>query len=360
MSRSIVGLLSASLAWSGAISADSLAAEPAANQWSRTSAAMPALRPGAALVTLGEAGRLLAVGGSCDTTEDKAAPGAQTLDPATGKWTPLAAPKPPLLPIYRAACDPAGKRVYCLSQTMNATGNACLPQGQLDVLDLASNAWTRHAPDPALADLDWLVCAIDPEQHKLVIVGADKRAGMNGWSRTVIYDIASGKYSQLPPPDDKVVQSHKALLSARDQLAGLIGQLRLAWFGDPKGVGTEAELKQLRAACEELAKVAAMSPYRGELADCGSLLSSRKTLDSLKAAQALLRKIELDAEAEYPAPPSRQNSPLVYDARNKVFVLFGGDHQDYLTNDTWVLDLAKGWRRAKPQAAPAPRGPGTH
>ncbi len=59
----------------------------------------------------------------------------------------------------------------------------------------------------------------------------------------------------------------------------------------------------------------------------------------------------LDAE---PAP--RALSPIVYDARGKLFVMFGGDHLDYLTNDTWVFDPAKKrWRQQQPTSAPPPR-----
>ena len=65
--------------------------------------------------------------------------------------------------------------------------------------------------------------------------------------------------------------------------------------------------------------------------------------------------IEEAAEAQYPVPCARRNSPLAFDEKNRVFVLFGGDHEDYLLNDTWVLDLAKKtWRRARPDQAPDP------
>jgi len=59
----------------------------------------------------------------------------------------------------------------------------------------------------------------------------------------------------------------------------------------------------------------------------------------------------LDAE-----PPARALSPLVYDAESKLYVLFGGDHLDYLTNDTWVFDpRKKQWRQRHPKTAPPPR-----
>jgi len=72
--------------------------------------------------------------------------------------------------------------------------------------------------------------------------------------------------------------------------------------------------------------------------------------------QDAARRIErvggmLDAE-----PPPRALSPIAYDAQTKLYVLFGGDHLDYLTNDTWIFDPArKKWTLRLPKSAPAPR-----
>ena len=47
---------------------------------------------------------------------------------------------------------------------------------------------------------------------------------------------------------------------------------------------------------------------------------------------------------------------LVYDSRTQLYVLSGGDHLDYLTNDTWVFDPAKRrWQLRHPAGAPPPR-----
>jgi hypothetical protein len=68
------------------------------------------------------------------------------------------------------------------------------------------------------------------------------------------------------------------------------------------------------------------------------------------------RQLDLATDLQYPVPFSRRNSPLVFDAKRQVFVLFGGDHEDFTLNDTWVLDLAKSsWRRSTPDVAPSPR-----
>ena len=49
-------------------------------------------------------------------------------------------------------------------------------------------------------------------------------------------------------------------------------------------------------------------------------------------------------------------SPIVYDARTGLYVLFGGDHCDFLTADTWVFDpKIPRWMRRHPASAPTPR-----
>lgn len=75
------------------------------------------------------------------------------------------------------------------------------------------------------------------------------------------------------------------------------------------------------------------------------------------AAISTLRKNIQDAIAAIGGePPARTLSPLCYVPQGKVYVLFGGDHLDYLTNDTWVFDPAiPQWRLFHPKQAPPPR-----
>jgi len=79
------------------------------------------------------------------------------------------------------------------------------------------------------------------------------------------------------------------------------------------------------------------------------------------AAIATLRKAQIHmaqaAEALDAEPPARVVSPIVFDARTGLYVLFGGDHYDYLMNDTWVFDpKAVQWMQRHPATAPTPRG----
>ncbi len=332
------------------VSGEEPALAGAANTWQKLGSA-PSWRDGAVLVPAG-AKQFLYFGGP----PKKGQAYVQAFDATAVKWSTHseAAPGRGPLPLYRAAYDPGTGRIFCLSQK-RWSHFVYLPEGLLYSYDPKARTWKEHPRDPLLAEIDWHVMALDSKRQRLVVVGGSKRPENVGWSRTVFYDIASGKWSVLPLPPADIVKKHKELVAAKESLIDLIGRTRGAWYRDPKGVGTAAELAALIARCAKLVARPGMIEFKADLAKYPGLIAAKKTLDALKAARALQLKMELRADEQYPVPPSRQNSPLVYDAKNDVCVLFGGDHQDYHTNDTWILDPKKGWRRASPKKAPSPR-----
>ncbi len=364
--RSAVTVILALAAISCLLPVGQLAAADA-NTWRKIGEGIPVWRNGGALVYVSAEGKMLAFGGILDRwkvpRKDRAKRDVhyvQAFDPAAAKWSTYseARPKGVCFPYYRAVCDPAGKKVYCLSQVdsrVQLPPNPP-PEGLLFSFDLTAGTWKAHERDPLLKDMNWHTMALDPGKRRLVVVGSEQLPGGVGWSRTVVYDIASGKWSRLSPPDAKIAKEHKELVAATEMLIELIGRTRLAWYRDPKGIGTVAEISALQERCARLSKMSGMAGFKDDLSAYDKLISAKKTLDALKFARALQSRIEARAEAQYPVPPCRRNSPLVYDARNKCMVLFGGDHEDYQTNDTWILDLEKdAWRRARPKTAPGPR-----
>lgn len=67
-------------------------------------------------------------------------------------------------------------------------------------------------------------------------------------------------------------------------------------------------------------------------------------------------ELEIASDALDAEPPPRALSVLAYDAKTKLFVVFGGDHFDYLMNDLWVFDPAKRkWFERHTETAPEPR-----
>ncbi|NQT85886.1 hypothetical protein HQ560_03920, partial [bacterium] len=93
-----------------------------------------------------------------------------------------------------------------------------------------------------------------------------------------------------------------------------------------------------------------------------------EAIQSLRKAQIHieLASESLDAEPAPRAidcgPPQRKISAaaaasgIAYDAKTQLYVIFGGDHLDYLTNDTWGFDPAqRRWSQRHPAGAPPPR-----
>jgi len=314
------------------------------NSWVKIDEGKTGERAGSMLVYAADTRQMLLVGSAT-----KAAL-VQAFDSATRAWSDVSTASPmkdALHAYYQTTYDPGTKTVFCLS------GGSVLY-----AFNTVEKTWKTLPPAPELDKLSWQILACDTVNKKLVVVGSDKTAStLNkdelGWMRTVVYDIASGKWTTLKVHGEGIVREHRNLVTLREALIDVTGQIRLAWYRDPKGRGSDAEVEALG----QPPKVSPfLRPFLPEMNSITQQVVDRQLLPALKQTRALERKIEDLAEAQFPAPLSRRNSPLVFDAKNGVFVLFGGDHEDYLMNDTWVLDLAKGaWRRAQPDLAPSPR-----
>ncbi|HOX07614.1 MAG TPA: kelch repeat-containing protein [Planctomycetota bacterium] len=332
---SVLPALLASLCAGGALAGD---APPAAGGgWTKAAEGHGKHRQGATLVWAADLKKILLVGD-----------GVEAFDPAANSWAEFSAAKPGgkdgIQPCYQTAYDAKTKKVYCLS-----LGNV------LHVFDLEAKTWKANPPEPLLDNLSWHMLAGDG-QGRLVAVGSDKKYENVGWTRTVVYEAAAGTWATLPLPPDDVVKRHKELVAGSEALIDLVGRIRLAWYRDPKGVGTDEELKALVERCEKLAAHPGVDAFKADLAKVNELIKAKTTLEALKAARAIQPRLDDAAFAQYPVPHSRRNAPLVYDEKNKLFVLFGGDHEDFQVNDTWTLDLEKkAWKRMNPDKAPAPR-----
>lgn len=97
---------------------------------------------------------------------------------------------------------------------------------------------------------------------------------------------------------------------------------------------------------------ARLDSAEGRLASLGT--------DVTAAELSLLREIQIDIEIASEAldaePPARTLSMIAWDSVTGVFVIFGGDHCDYLTNDLWLFDPAgPQWIQRHCAASPLPR-----
>jgi len=319
-------------------------ARSAQPEWQNVADGVGPDRPGGVLLWIAEAKKFLWVGPS---DPERPQPCIREFEPPAGEWRDFGPPKPPgkaFHPYYQAVFDPASASVFCLSA-----------ENRLYRLNLNDKTWSPLPAAPELDGLSWPVMATDGA-GTIVVVGADKKLDNLGWTRTAIYDVAGDKWSLLPLPADDAVRMHRQRVALKEALITLGGHIRLAWYQDPAGEGSPQERRALADECQTVAKMdQAGEPAKAELPAAGGLIERKQLLDALKAVRAMQEKVERADEADYPVPCSRRNSPLAYDASSKTYVLFGGDHEDYLMNDTWVLDLAKGWRRIEPKGAPSPR-----
>lgn len=307
-----------------------------ANVWQRLGDGYGKHRQGATMVWADNLKKFLFVGN-----------GVVAFDPATKTWSeysPDLAKKDDIHPFYQTAYDAVTKSIYCFN---NSTS--------MYVFDLEKRSWQTKDAEPYLGDLSWMMAATDGAGH-IVIVGSDKKTENAGWTRTVIFDVASGEWNTLPLPSSEITALHREYVGASEAVIDLVGRIRLAWYRDPKGEGTAEERDALQQRLAELSKLNVMQKYQAEVKQIAELLNKKAMLDGLKVARQMQRALDDAMFGQYPVPRSRRNAPLVYDSANKKFVMFGGDHEDYQMNDTWALDLsAKKWIRMNPGLAPAPR-----
>lgn len=111
--------------------------------------------------------------------------------------------------------------------------------------------------------------------------------------------------------------------------------------------GLEAyEAGQCQVALKYLEAAAGTLKPFGARASVEQLTDMRKSQVELERARDLL-----DAE-----PPPRMLSMVTWEPKNKVFVIFGGEHGEYVSNDLWIFDPAKRkWFHRHQAAAPEPR-----
>ncbi len=90
--------------------------------------------------------------------------------------------------------------------------------------------------------------------------------------------------------------------------------------------------------------------------DVLSTLTDTVNADSVSVLFHAQVELEQAAAALDAEPGPRALSPLVYDDQSRLFILFGGDHLDFLTNDTWTFDPKQQvWQQRHPHGAPPPR-----
>jgi hypothetical protein len=230
----------------------------------------------------------------------------------------------------------------------------------------------------------WMSECREPEGHGLVLDGIEQRYED---SRPHTRILVGGEWQNIYPElrRKNTLQDHCDLAyELAIDLMRARARTRHIWF---KGLGAEAERKRLDAEAvpglrdflsgfeafrKKLTAIRDLPEYeRGQVAFALRHLDAARQLlvisegittnvlsdEHINAMQKAQVEIEIAAEAFDAEPPPRVLSRPAYDARTGLYVIFGGDHFDYLMNDTWVFDPDKlKWFQRHPESAPPPRG----
>ena len=165
---------------------------------------------------------------------------------------------------------------------------------------------------------------------------------------------ARSRYFKGEPGPGGVLGASLAKLGSA--LESAAGELRSVEGGDAYAAG------QVVRAKERMALALADLQAAGGLdrAGLGRLLDAQVNLElAAEALDAEPAARAIDCGPPRKAGPGMPVGNIAYDAKTGLFVVFGGDHLDYLTNDLWVFDPGvPRWEQRHPPGAPAPRANG--
>ena len=231
--------------------------------------------------------------------------------------------------------------------------------------------------------LIWGATATSPDGYALAFGGQDQTSEdgightlltLNGKPLITIADLRK---------ENKLQPSHDRAVVLRDSLKQLLAHARSIYLQDdvaePMSKTTAALVQKslknfsadLAALCEHVRRSEQIEA-RESLPILSSLTALREigprcevvarndftqiTPELLAQLSVIHRQFEQAIEILDCEPPARALSPILYHPGRKQFILFGGDHLDYLTNDLWTFDLArKKWERLNLSDAPPPR-----
>jgi hypothetical protein len=247
-------------------------------------------------------------------------------DPGRREWTDLKA-KPPLacdgLVMGTLCYDPVGDRAVLFGGcfALNPWGGA-----KTWLYDCAKNEWRRAEVEPA---------------RQIQV----RRAVTDAYERTKGVAYAARYVERYDAPTQKRIVIEARNLEQDIRAARLAAKAALA----PRGIEVDPKNALLVGADTVTSNALAKTTKAAELLTAGR---SSEAVTALDEAADLLKS---GAELLRAEPPLRCNARLVYDAKNRKMVLFGGDAQSRFLADTWTLDpAALRWTNKKPKASPPP------
>ncbi|HOD80426.1 MAG: hypothetical protein BWX88_01089 [Planctomycetes bacterium ADurb.Bin126] len=354
------------------------AAELPANKWTQIDQEKSGNRIGARVVWL-EKEKKLVVSGGLDgkSYREPKRPDRMVFDLARREWSPYAGepalPEPPAILVLK---DRSGRLTLSveLPEELRAQAGERTPENS--PLEGESSIFP--------AGLTGHLCFLDPVNREVHLVGGSAPGFKEGHIGNWVYSLAHNRWGRSEAgtaagralrgelqtlhlaQKDLVAAARNVFYSglpAEREAAAVRSVLAAAQTDLAKRVETVAEKRRIEGeragiAADSLQVAMCLCAGAYEGASAASRGWSSGTLNAALIAQAESASWRLDEAADALAaePTPRRDASGLYDPHHRQYVLFGGDHGDYLLGDTWIYDCSKrAWRRMWPKVSPPGR-----
>lgn len=393
-----------------------------ANQWVKVGEKEAGCRRSSAVVWLSKEKKFLVIGGVHDdkwTRESKIAraPGMMTFDPAARKWEVF---KPaegvgPFKFKKRAMFGADEKGHLALSAGSRIGGSFAYnaQDGRIFVFRAGQKTFSIYGYNPETrtwkglsstrpptrsngvwpGEYGFSVCfmegtspVFDPVNEEILFIGGRTGNDAEGFVGHWAFSVKEKKWRQLNAEDGVLdglrAEVRAALTPARDGMAAARNVLYAAMEAEKEAEAVKARPAKLVADAAGKAK-ALLESLKGVKAEgwkkvaveqaSGKVEKALVGLDAAgkgfgegKLSAEMIKQVHsaawlLDEAADFlrTTPGARKTAGVGYDPVSKSVVVFGGDHGNYLLNDTWVYDCTKkSWRQVFPKIAPKARRAG--
>ncbi len=390
-----------------------------ANTWVKVGEKDGGCRIGSAVVWLEKQKKFLVAGGvrSDEWTrgEKIADPGAMaTFDPATRSWAEL---KPaegagPFKFGKNAMFGSDGKGNLSLAAgagiggrfAFDADGERMLVYGvgeknfSVYAYDLAQRAWSQLSdvrPETrsngiwpgeygnSVCFMEGASPVVDPVNQELLFIGGRTGNDPEGFVGHWAFSLKDKAWREMTTSDAVLdplrAEVRKAIAPARDGVAAARNVFYAAMESAEESAAVkdkpakliESALTQARAALEavgaakgegwrqaalEQAKERVSRAVAGLSAAGKGFSGGQLSAELIKSAFDAAWLLDEASDCLRALPGARVSAGCGFDEATKSVLVFGGEHGDYLLNDTWIYDCAgKSWRQVFPEVAPRPR-----
>jgi galactose oxidase-like protein len=411
MTRRIITVVMASMLLATGMAA---AAELPANEWTKIGQNDAGVRRGSAVVWLEKAKKFLVLGGLRQdkwTREAKIPPSSAmlTFDPATRKWEAIKSADADAKGFKGRGVlqkNPQGKLRLNAGAAIGGSCTWDADNQQLYVFanagdkafhiyryDVATAKWslisTKNPPAKATGRvsgqfgygsifMEGTSAVLDPVNQELLFIGGRTANAVDGFVGHWALSLKDKTWRTLTAPDATLDAIRAKVVAAKAAARDAMAAARNVYYATLpaeeeaaalKGRPAVLAAKALKLAQEATAAAKAAKGLPGAQALARLNAATQKltaAADALKAGAVSTDVLKNQFDAAWTldtavdclrtVPGPRTSAGLGYDRAAKKVVVFGGDHGDYLLNDTWTYDCAaKTWTQHFPAVSPKPR-----